>query len=188
MGGCIGHKKPKSRSLSRNLWKDIWRRLGRIKVSPVKQVALAACVVISVVITASTATLAETLNEHVIKSTTDKAAFDRVFYTTMQTVINSNPKMVFSPPGVENSATIRALCGIGENGDTFCRTNYELYDGTDRLFASLDFHSLGKIEKTLTVTTDENHGSTALILSEDGELLFYDPRGKGNAEVFREHW
>ena len=28
MGGCIGHKRPRSHSASRNLWKSIWRRLG----------------------------------------------------------------------------------------------------------------------------------------------------------------
>ena len=28
MAGCTGHKRPKSRSVSKNLWKGIWRRLG----------------------------------------------------------------------------------------------------------------------------------------------------------------
>jgi len=43
--------------------------------------------VTSVAMLTSAPALAETSNEHVIKSIADKAAFERVFYTTMQTVI-----------------------------------------------------------------------------------------------------
>jgi hypothetical protein len=142
----------------------------------------------------STSTLAETINERVIKSITDKVAFDRVFYTTMQTVINGNPKMGWSPPGAENPGSIQVNCTIGDNGDTYCRTSYTLSDGTDFLVASLDLHSSGKIEKTLTagginetkdVKTGEIHGGSNLILSEDGGLLFY---GNTNIKSLREHW
>jgi hypothetical protein len=108
-------------------------------MATVKHVALITCAMILAVILASTETLAETTNERIIKSIADKAAFDRVFYTTMQTVIDSNPKMGLSAPGAENPAIIRTNCNIGDNGDTYCRTSYELYDGTDRLEASLDF-------------------------------------------------
>jgi uncharacterized membrane protein len=58
-------------------------------VSTVKHVVLTTCAVILALILASTETLAETPNERIIKSIADKAAFDRVFYTTMQTVIDS---------------------------------------------------------------------------------------------------
>jgi len=33
--------------------------------------------------------------------------------------------MGFVPPGAENQAKIDANCGFGENGDTYCATNYE---------------------------------------------------------------
>lgn len=156
-------------------------------MSTVKHVVLTTCAVILALILASTETLAETLNERIIKSIADKAAFDRVFYTTMQTVIDSNPKMGFSAPGAENPAVIRTNCNIGDNGDTYCRTSYELYDGTDRLEASLDFHSSGKIEKSLTAGTGDLIGGTRFLLDEDGGLLFYDS-GKGYVKSFREHW
>jgi hypothetical protein len=105
----------------------------------------------------------------------------------MQTVIHSNPKLGFSAPGAENSAVIRTNCNITDNGDTYCRTSYELYDGTDRLEASLDFHSSGKIEKSLTAGTGDLIGGTRFLLDEDGGLLFYDS-GKGYVKSFREHW
>src|SRR5271165_3366088 len=89
--------------------------------------------VTSVAMLTSVPALAETLNERVVKSIADKASFDRVFYTTMETVINRNPTMSFDPSGVGNQAVIDTNCGIGDNGDTYCRTSYELYDGTDKL-------------------------------------------------------
>ena len=31
MGGCTGHKRPKSHSQSRSLWRSIWRRLSNLR-------------------------------------------------------------------------------------------------------------------------------------------------------------
>jgi hypothetical protein len=137
----------------------------------------------------------ETPNERIIKSIADKAAFDRVFYTTMQTVINNHPTM--DRPGEEDPAMIYTSCGIGDNGDTYCRTNYESYDGQDKLVATLTFHSSGKIEKglnagglasTTDIKTGETHGGMDLLLNENGELVSADWRAKGNVKTLREHW
>jgi hypothetical protein len=145
-------------------------------------------------ILASTSTLAETINERTVRTISNKVAFDRVFYTTMQTVINGNPKMGWSPPGAENPASIQVNCAIGDNGDTYCRTIYTLADGTDFLTASLDLHSSGKIEKILTaggigetkdVKTGESYGGVNLILSDDGGLLLWSTR---EMKSLREHW
>jgi hypothetical protein len=128
-----------------------------------------------------------TPNEHVIQSITNKEAFNRVFYTTIQTVINSHPTTGLynqaeenpSNPRGLNPATIQTGCYIGEDGDTYCSTDYELYDGLDKLIATIDVHSSGKIEKSLNagglpsatdVKTGMNSGGNDLILSEDGGL------------------
>jgi hypothetical protein len=137
---------------------------------------------------------AETVNEHEVKSITDRAAFDRVFYETMQAVINSHPNI--DRLGEDYQPNISATCSI-DIGNTCCITNYELYNGEDKLVSTLTLLPSGSVERgliagalpsTKDLKTGEEHGGTDLLLSENGKLVSANWRTKADVRTLREHW
>jgi hypothetical protein len=145
-----------------------------------------------------TSAFAETPNEITIRSITNKEGFNRVFYAVMQAVIDSNPTtQLFDPVTKDyNHSPISTGCDIGDNGDTYCRTSYELYDLVDKLVATVECHSSGEINrelkaggllKSINIKTGETRGGTSLILSEDGKLMYADFTGANKTEELRKH-
>ena len=66
-----------------------------------------------------TPALAELPNAHIVNTITSKAAFDRVWYATMQSVISANPETTATAKLEGPAPTILVSCSVGEDGDTF---------------------------------------------------------------------
>ena len=162
-----------------------------------KAVRLKSLFTAALLVGVSTHGFADTANEYVVRSINNSAAFDRTFYATMQAVIDSRPTTELFDPvtGELSSRYINTHCDIGENGDAYCRTSYEKYDYRDKLIAIFDFHSSGRIERSLIagglprltdLKTGKTSGGSNLILVEDGMLLTYNE--DGSTKEIREHF
>jgi hypothetical protein len=130
----------------------------------------------------SSPVFADTANERLVRGVTDKTSFERVFYETIKKVAASNPTTEIGDPAVVDTACYPA--NDAAQMLAYCQTDYELYDGPDKLIAGIQTYSSGQVEKSLTVY---NHNTGSLYLYENGSLGFYNRITK-TSQHLRDHY